>query len=209
MTTPPSVPSSRVRRGRGREGFTLIEALFATTLLTMIFGAAFGVVISGTHTVESGVLETRLQSRSRDVLTRIARDVRSSSIEPMVDPLVLRFRKFHGTYGDNLDAFDFDNAEIQWDEIPMSLYRLDLAPGELDNGKDDNKDGRIDEGILSLEQGGLTTVIASDVADGGFYWELVTPRKLVLRITLEVTNRTREGANNIKAKGETTVFLRN
>jgi hypothetical protein len=37
---------------------------------------------------------------------------------------------------------------------PVTTLRLDLAPGETANGVDDNGDGRIDEGFLTLTEGG-------------------------------------------------------
>jgi len=190
-----------------RAGFTLVEIVIATTIICGVFAAAFGIVVSGTRTVETGVRDTRLRSEVRQVLSRIERDARSARVETPVDPTVLRLRKFHGSYEDGHGAFDFDEGEIRWDLVPIQTYRWEIESTETLNGKDDDEDGLVDEGELVLLRGGERTVLATNVPRDGFRYRLITPRRLALELALEESGSEVDG--NLRVSAESTVFLRN
>ena len=197
---------SEAARSEGQGGFTLAEALLAITLLTAIFGAAFGMVVSGSHTVEDGILRERLQSRAREVLDRVARDLRPALISPIVDPMVLSYKKLHGSLLDGFETFDFESAEIQWDEIPESRYEWRPTPTETVNGADDDGNGLADEGMLVRIVNGFEVTVARDVPRGGFVFSQVGPKRFGLQLALEALGR---GDQLVRAEVATTVYLRN
>jgi len=197
----------RATRRRRDRGFSAVEAIIAATLLTLLFSAAFGAVVSGSRAVETGITSTRLESRARAVVDRIAEDLRSSRVEPILDNNVLRFRKLHGSYQDGFADVDFEQPVILWAGIPESRYVWSLEPGEDPNGMDDDGDGRVDEGRLSFRTpDGVTSVIARDVPSGGFVFQMVGGSKLRVRLALEVLDREGE---RVRDEAATTVFLRN
>ncbi len=200
--------SGRERSSQGKNaGFTLVEIVIATTIVTGVFAAALGLVVSGSQAVESGVRDTRLRNQVREVLSRIERDLRSARVEAVVDPAVLRFRKFHGSYEDGHGSFDFDEGEIRWDLVPLQTYRWEPESNELLNGKDDDFDGLVDEGRLVLLRGGERSVLATNVPRNGFVYRLVSPRRLAVSLTLEEIGDVAEGPVSVSA--DSTVFLRN
>lgn len=187
-------------------GFTLVEVVIATTLLTAIFGAAFTVVVSGSRTVEDGITETELHESLRGVLDRMTADVRSARVEPLLSPSILRFRKLHGSYDDGFGDFDFDTAEIQWDGIPVMRYEWSVDPGETRNDIDDDGDGLIDEGRLSRVANGTSIVLSHHVPENGFTVTLEDDDRLTIVLTLEMIGR--EG-RIIRETETKRIYLRN
>ncbi len=187
-------------------GFTLVEVVIATTLLTAIFGAAFTVVVSGSRTVEDGIVETELHESMREILDRMSADVRSARVDPLMSPSILRFRKLHGSYDDGFGDFDFDTAEIQWDGIPLMRYEWSLDPLETRNDIDDDGDGLVDEGRLARFANGVSIVLSHHVPENGFLVTLEDDDRLTIRLTLEKVGR--EG--RIVRESETKrIYLRN
>jgi hypothetical protein len=50
--------------------------------------------------------------------------------------------------------------------LPIT-YAFTYAPGEVNNGSDDNNDQCVDEGIVTREEGGMVVTLCGDVREGG------------------------------------------
>ena len=198
--------NSAERRAEAEAGFTLLEAVIAIVLMTAIFGAAFGVVVQGSQTVETELSEGRLRKKVQQILERAVADLRSARVEPILSPYDLRFRKLKGSYEDGFADFDFATAEISWDGVPLSQYTWVLVADEVLNDADDNGDGRSDEGVLLRNHDGASVVVARNVPRNGFSVRRLGTNKIEISLTLE---EVRGEGDLLRATDTTTVFLRN
>ncbi len=140
----------KARKTTSREGFTLIEMLVSLTLLAIVMGSVLSTTQRGFAIFRRSSANGDLNSRAARATDRLSREViqaSAASFNPNLDtpiglPTVwsesLEFQDAVGWAG---NALVLDTARrITWQR----------AAGELDNGLDDNGDGRIDEGFVQL-----------------------------------------------------------
>ncbi|HEX7899115.1 MAG TPA: type II secretion system protein [Planctomycetota bacterium] len=88
---------------RARRGFTLIEVLIASVILAILLGAIFILVFQGGSTYADASRHVTLQRNAREVLERIAQELRYAQPVPthVASPGYLQFKKSIGFDGAN------------------------------------------------------------------------------------------------------------
>jgi hypothetical protein len=164
-----------------RAGFTLLEALISVTLLAVLFLAVLQTSSRASDAFDEGGVEHELWTRTQRALERIASEVELADAGILSADVV-------SEYGADTVQFrlptGFAGGAVQWSgELRIEL---ELEPGELDDGLDNDGDGFIDErrvvrtsdvgtpdeqrivlvsGVAEL-QGGETANLADDNGNG-------------------------------------------
>lgn len=145
-------------------GFTLVESLIAVTLLAVLFLAVAQTSSRASDAFEEGSTENTLSRTLHRSLDRIASAIEFSDATILDAPLA-------SPQGSDQVAFrtprDFVGTEVDWEDIRILL---ELEPGELDDGVDNDGDGLIDEQrIVRVDFPGTPderrVVLASGVAE--------------------------------------------
>lgn len=128
-----------------REGFTLLELVISMALVVVILGGALNLVLKSTLALEQEAREFTLDQTGWRAIDRIAEDLAgaaSMTILPVViaDSDWLQYQKITG----------YD--EVSGTPLLGPVTTIDVRPmaGETANGVDDNADGRVDEGFLTI-----------------------------------------------------------
>jgi type II secretory pathway pseudopilin PulG len=100
-------------------GFTLVEAMLAVVLFTMLFGATLLIYISGTESWQANSVRLELQQEVRKSMSRIMDDLREAGTSSVIDVLpgagwnnTVTFRKAAG----------ISNGVVVWDGNTTSYY---------------------------------------------------------------------------------------
>ena len=147
------------RRVIRQKGLTLLELAVGVALLTVVIGVPI-VLLARTQQHLADELDIAAASQSvRKTLDRLQDELLAAepdSLKPMVIDNAISI-----TYS-RVEAFD---GQQQLSE-PRAVFHQ-LALGETRNGKDDNGDGRIDEGWVILKETPSSPghAIAADVTD--------------------------------------------
>jgi type II secretory pathway pseudopilin PulG len=160
-------------------GFTLVEAVVALTVFLLVMGGAFSVLGSsqGLLVLESATAEQ--ETTARRVLGRLGEDFRMgirSTLIPAAPSL--------SPAASAVQTKGYANGQVV--EGPRVGYERRADPADPPNGKDDDRDGFIDEGTVVRTAGGTEVVIAENVKD--LLFTLVGSR-LECSITVERTVR--------------------
>ena len=138
--------TARANLHRSRGGFTLIEMLISVAILAFILGAMALVQTRSQATSKETMGKTMSEMRARRALDRVVAELTGVSHSLLFpDPTsnlgtsTLTYQ--HPTGVDAVGNVTFD--------VPSRL-ELQLAPGEVDNGIDDDNDGLVDERRLVL-----------------------------------------------------------
>ncbi|MCP3919999.1 MAG: hypothetical protein GY711_31100 [bacterium] len=189
-------------------GFTLLEVVFALTLLVIVGAKAVFALREMGAASETEMTDVVLESKARTVLTRIGRTVMEAYEETLAPTFAPPFDSTEITYRVNLGVedgevvlgeperigVDLETGKLSWvvmpgepDERSIAWSNL-VAPfleGEIPNGMDDNGNGVIDEKGLSF---------------------VIDRRAVTIRLTLE---RRGDGDEVSTKTVETTVTCRN
>jgi prepilin-type N-terminal cleavage/methylation domain-containing protein len=137
---------ARTRVDRSRAAFTLIEMLISVAILAFILGAMALVQTRSQAASKETMSKTMSEMRARRCLDRVVAELTGVSHSLLFpDPTsnlgtsTLTYQ--HPTGVDALGNVTYD--------VPSRLD-LQLAPGEIDNGVDDNGNGLVDERRLVL-----------------------------------------------------------
>jgi prepilin-type N-terminal cleavage/methylation domain-containing protein len=132
-------------------GFTLVEIAISLTILTLAMGSALFLSARGTAGCEQSMAESALLGRvgrSCEQILDLVVGANKSNMAPL-DPAA--------PWG--CDALEFEHSmgwsagEVQWS--PRVRIAFEVEDNEIDNGIDDDGDGRIDEGrIIAIENPG-------------------------------------------------------
>jgi type II secretory pathway pseudopilin PulG len=149
------------RRARGA-GFTLLGTVMAVALLAVIaLFLADGVLVSARVSRELSVENDLLTAAQRglaemeDEIRNTSADATQSGIAVTNGGAGLQFRTIAG--------FDTTANAPVWSGL--ITYRWELAPGERDNGIDDDGNGLVDEGrLVRLDERGAKAVLIDAVA---------------------------------------------
>jgi hypothetical protein len=179
---------------------SLLEVTIASLILVLLGGMSFLILRSSTVTTAWGTIHADLNGRARDLLDRMTREVADSSVMTFVpsfpkDAPSLTFRRVTG-YAAGKPTFG-----------PPIAYMFVPDSGEIDNGIDDNRDGRVDEGAVARsEGGGRPVVICRDVRKGGLAITQAFGNTLTIRLVLERRDADGRPVTYVR---QTTVQVRN
>jgi len=146
-----------------RGGFSLLELVIATALLSLVLGAVGLVQMRTRDASRVGLAQEQAESLCRRTLNRVADElggVGHSLLfpDPSTNLGVSTLTYQHPTGVSNLGV-------VSWDT--QTSLSLQMAQGETNNGIDDNGDGLIDERRLVLTRGvGTAHPIATVLCSG-------------------------------------------
>ncbi len=216
----------RRRRSSAAGGFTLVEAAISVALIGSLIAVVIGLLGRAQELEAHAIAMADLRTKARFTLDRITRELRdsgASSFDPAqpAAPLGasgLTFRR----------AVGFSSGAIQWG--PPRRIEWRLAPGEVEDGLDNNGNGLADEGqIRFIENPGASPTVDVVLCDGvgklalgetadaldnngnglvderGLAFELLAD-VLIVRITLE---RSLRDGSKLRIAVETAILIQN
>ena len=192
---------SRSRHGH-RAGFTLVEMMVALALLGSALASLLLVGSTSTRLCVTGITNADLEANARRAIECLSRELataRAGSIDALpASPLWLDVIDF-----DQMDAMRAGDGRVSWSPSRVELRR---APGEIDDGVDNDGNGLVDEGELVLVHDAassveLTTVLARGVRE---YLEGERPNGLDDNANGLIDER---GAAFVRVDGELRLYL--
>ena len=123
-----------------RRGFTMVELLVSLTLIAVMMGGLMIVSGSITSTVRAGTASASLEVEGELAIKKIVEVMREATSSTVTPRPVSPFSTSQVTF-QRADSWSVKG--FAW--LPLERMRLDLYPGEIDNGMDDNSNGLIDE----------------------------------------------------------------
>lgn len=135
----------RALRPTARAGFTLLELLVVCALLGTVLGAIVMTLRSTQGSYERGLSRAEVDAQAQRLLERIKAEVRSADRSSVA---LAPGAPFAASSLDYARAGGWQGGALVV-ETPRRL-RMALAPGELDNGLDDNGNGLVDEQRVEL-----------------------------------------------------------
>jgi prepilin-type N-terminal cleavage/methylation domain-containing protein len=158
---------------RKREhGFTLLEVVISASIVAMLAGIAYSLVMTGTSTYHLGTTQSHLEGNAHRVLDAISDALAESSqnvITPVLEPPL-------GSENVTLQRnTGYSNGAVVWG--PVMTFELQYEENDPNDGVDNDGDGLIDEGriVVTEDPGGAaerTIVLATCVRE---YLEGETP----------------------------------
>lgn len=133
-----------LRRARG--GFTLLELVIATAALSLLLGAMGVVQVRSREMSRVSVAQEEVEAQCRRNLDRVAEELEGVGRTMLFPDPSTAFGT--GTLTYQHPASISNMGVVTWDNARH--LQLQLAPGEIDNGLDDNGDGLVDERALVL-----------------------------------------------------------
>ncbi|MBI5363413.1 MAG: prepilin-type N-terminal cleavage/methylation domain-containing protein [Planctomycetes bacterium] len=133
----------RLHRGRG--GFTLVEVLLSVVILGSLLGTVFVVQKQGQSAAVASQAQLQASLKASRLLDRVVRELQSMGSDAATPVQSTSL----GT--DTLDwqvSLGVTGGAVQWSNT--NRFALAMAPGEADNGVDDDGDGLVDERALVL-----------------------------------------------------------
>jgi type II secretory pathway pseudopilin PulG len=169
---------------KSESGFTFVEALIAIVLVSFVAIVVFQALTSSARLQAEISVEHELLAGAERGLSVLASDVRNTSAATEQSAIALtrggagvRFRRNLG--------FDASTNRPIWSE-PIE-YAFETAPGELENGADDNGNGLIDEArLVRIEPSGERATIVENVAPGARFLLETSGERMTLRASFEV-----------------------
>jgi Tfp pilus assembly protein PilW len=147
------LPSGTRKQG----GFTLIEVIYYTTILSVFLIPIVSVLLASTQAVADHDAISKVQERNRATIFRLLREIRSAmgtTVSITGSGKVLSFAA----------PLAFNGVGLV--PGPTITYRFEIASQESLNGQDDNNNGLVDEGQLARtnELTGETAVVAGGIS---------------------------------------------
>jgi prepilin-type N-terminal cleavage/methylation domain-containing protein len=154
--------------GRARRGFTLLELVIATALLSLVLGAVGLVQMRAADASRAGMAREQIETQCRRALNRVADELQGVGHNMLFPDPSSNLGATSLTYQHPIAVSN--TGIVTWDS--PSTIALQLEPGETDNGLDDNGDGLVDERRLVLTRNAgspnaVTTVLCSGVPEMG------------------------------------------
>lgn len=181
-----------------RRGFTLIEILIAVTIFAVLASTIYLMMASTTNAYASGSIQAGLNAQARDLFERITLELSDAGISTLNPSIptgatTLTFQRNVG-YAGGVISYG-----------PAITYAFVTEPGEYPNGKDDNGNGRIDEGRLIRTENNQSVSLSSDLAAGGIAF---TRDGNAIQITL-VLEKVDDRRQVVRTTSTTTIQVRN
>jgi prepilin-type N-terminal cleavage/methylation domain-containing protein len=153
---------------RVRAGFTLLELVIATALLSLVLGAVGLVQMRARDASRAGMGREQVETHCRRTLDRVAEELQGVGHSLLFPDPSTSLGTGSITYQHPTGLSGL--GVVTWD-TPSSLA-LQLEPAETDNGIDDDGDGLVDERRLVLTQNvgapnAVSTVLCGGIAELG------------------------------------------
>jgi len=199
-----------------RKGLSLLEVIIASTILVGVLGIAYLLLHSSSSEYTNQSTHLKLDDRARDLLADLVRELQNAKNPPVqASPLApgdpgydAAAPKYTELTFSTISRFDYaSRAPFYGNQI---RYRWLLENGETANGKDDNRNGFIDEGVIEKTETfegkpAVTTIVCRDATFKGLRFQ---PLNRTVAVTIELQGR--DWRNTlVSRKAETTAELRN
>ena len=132
-----------VYRRLEQAGFTLLEMMIASVVLSVLVGGIYMVLTTGVLAYGSGITDADLEQQTGRALDRIVEEISMSGSDvlfPMPNPPLSSSQLTYQTNG------GFDAGSINWGGTSRIEFRH--ASDDPDDGVDNNGNGLVDEGIV-------------------------------------------------------------
>lgn len=194
-------------RGRGQEGFSLIEVIIVTVILVVILGSVLEVLSVGLGTFNTGSVLTEIQAQARRVIDDVAKELQQagmSTISP-TPPAT-------GTDGTTTITFQtcvgYSGGANVWSDVTTIEFAYEA--GETDDGADNNNNGLIDEGVVQrtvVDGAGVSTteILGHWVKEDGLRFNMDGD---LLTISIEMHKKVVEG-DIMETELATAVLIKN
>ena len=151
---------------RARRGFTLLELVIATALLSLVLGAVGLVQMRTRDASRAGMAREQVETEARRALDRVAEQLQGVGHSLLFPDPSSNLGTSSLTYQHPVSVSN--TGVVTWDAA--TSLGLQLEPGELDNGLDDDGDGLIDERQLVMTRGvggahPVATVLCSGIPE--------------------------------------------
>lgn len=201
-----------MKSSRKNAGLTLLEVMVASAVLTAAVSMVYLVLHRASDSYANETVHLALDERARDVLAQMAREIREAGLATFVTGtppagLVAGTPVSDIQFGRH-SGFDLGARKVRFENVVH--YRWAIDPAELPDGKDNNGNGLVDEGILEKTETfpGRPVVrsrVCGDVTNQGLTFVL---RGRSVAITLELARKDLRGTL-VRRTAETSVELRN
>lgn len=186
-------------RNHAGRGLTLIEVTIASAIFSVLAFTLYLMLKTSSDSYASGNLHATLNGQARNILDRLTRELRDSSVVT-----------FKPSFPNGATSLSFQmNSGFSGGKVtygPAITYAFAYEPGELDNGKDDNNDGRVDEGRIVRTEGGKSVALTRDAQEGGLTFTQAFGNTVTVKVTLERLDEERRRVTYVR---ETTLQVRN
>jgi hypothetical protein len=122
----------------------MVEILIAALILSMMIGTIGMTMINGSQVYEQGVTSADVDGKARRLVDRIGREFMDASTVVLTLPLGAGAQQDEGgIQADYTRAVGYAGGAMQLG--PLRSVRLVYAPGEIDDGFDNNNNSLVDE----------------------------------------------------------------
>lgn len=201
-----------------RRGVTLVEVIVASAILMGVLGMTYILLHTSTNEYANQSAHVALDDRAREVLADIARELHNAKNPPTTTlALVAGDPGYETAVPKAIDLnfttisrFNYATRQPVYGNSIRYWWELDPAEGSTKDGKDNNGNGLVDEGVIKKSETfegkpAVTSVICRDVAYKGLRFQLGDH---TVMITLELQRRDPKGTL-ITRRAEMTTDLRN
>jgi prepilin-type N-terminal cleavage/methylation domain-containing protein len=129
-----------IRKRRARGGFTLLELVIATALLSLVLGAVGLVQMRTRDASRASMAREEIETLCRRTLDRITDELQGIGHSLIFPDPSSNLGSSTITYQHPIDVSS--TGVVTWDN--QTSLALQLEPGETDNGLDDDGDGLVD-----------------------------------------------------------------
>jgi prepilin-type N-terminal cleavage/methylation domain-containing protein len=168
-----------------QSGFSLIEVMVVTVILTIVIGGIFEILHSGLTTYNEGSIMTEVQTHARRIMDAVAGEIQGAGVSTLypVPPAT-------GTGTDTIDfqiASGYSGGSVLWSDVITIAFEYET--GESNDCVDNNGNGLIDEGVVTrtvTPAAGTpqTRILGHWVKEGGLAFNL-NGDLLTITLTLE------------------------
>lgn len=178
------------------KGYTLLEILIATTIFAILLSMVYQLLASSQASYDASTGRSEMQVKARRILDDMVKELRLSGASAciLLSSSSIQFSKNVG----------YTSPSITWGD--QTTYTLQYDTDDTNNGVDDNKNGYTDEQIITKQAGGVTTVIARNIKEGGLTFAIESTNLVVIQLTVLGKN---EKGEVVETSVDTKVFLRN
>jgi prepilin-type N-terminal cleavage/methylation domain-containing protein len=129
--------------GRSEQGFTLIEIVIATIVLAAMVAGIYAVLFRGMDMYEQGATTSELERKGQRVLEQVSEEIVLSGLDVLTPQASPPYATSTLTLQRNLG---WSGGAVSWG--PPTVFEFQPDPGDKQDGKDNNGNGLIDEGMV-------------------------------------------------------------